>query len=437
MVLDGHRLLVGPHHAGAGAVVEVDVGHLHARGEGLGVHGVVVVLSADLHAPGGLVRDGVVAAMVPEGQLVGLAAERLAQHLVAHADAEDGHLAEDGLRVGHRPGGGGGVAGAVGEEDTVGVHGQHLVRGGLAGHHRHLAPVGGQAPEDVGLDAIVVRHHVVLVGVGVLGVELPAGNGGVLPLVRLVAGHHGQVVLALNGPALGHIQQLVVSLGGLGGDDTNKSTLVADTAGQLTGVNIGDADNVLLLKVGVQRLLRAVVGDDGGVGTDDDSSEVALLRLHVVLVDSDVADVRAGEADSLTSVTGVGHNLLVSRERCVEDNLLHDSALGAESDASEHATVREHQAGVVLGPRAVANRRGNLHGAGATGGRPGGTHSLGAAGLTRDGHRVTAERLLGGQVSNRCGRGARAAGVHRGGPQNRLGGGKRASHCVVVDFKMK
>eukprot|EP00959_Pyramimonas_sp_CCMP1952_P052754 1102997-Pyramimonas_sp.AAC.2 len=45
---------------------------------------------------------------LPEGQLIGGAAERLAEHLVSHADAKDGHLPEDGLRVGHGPGGGGG-----------------------------------------------------------------------------------------------------------------------------------------------------------------------------------------------------------------------------------------------------------------------------------------------------------------------------------------
>ena len=38
--------------------------------------------------------------------------------------------------------------------------------------------------------------HVVVLLAGVSGVELPLGNSGVLPLVRLLAAHHGQVVLA-------------------------------------------------------------------------------------------------------------------------------------------------------------------------------------------------------------------------------------------------
>jgi hypothetical protein len=47
----GAHLHGGVHHARAGAVVEVDVGHLHALGEGRRVDGEVVVLCADLYPP--------------------------------------------------------------------------------------------------------------------------------------------------------------------------------------------------------------------------------------------------------------------------------------------------------------------------------------------------------------------------------------------------
>jgi hypothetical protein len=47
--LDCHGLLGWVDHACACAVVEVDVRHLNALGQGVGVDGKVVVLSADLH----------------------------------------------------------------------------------------------------------------------------------------------------------------------------------------------------------------------------------------------------------------------------------------------------------------------------------------------------------------------------------------------------
>ena len=70
--------------------------------------------------PGRQVLDRVVGAVVAERQLVGLEADRAAEQLVAEADAEHRHLADepaDGLDdVVER----GGVAGAVGEEDASG-----------------------------------------------------------------------------------------------------------------------------------------------------------------------------------------------------------------------------------------------------------------------------------------------------------------------------
>ena len=70
-----------------------------------------------------------VGAAVAEGELVGLEADRAAEQLVAEADAEDGLLADqlaDGVDDVVE---GGGVAGAVGEEDDVGVLGEDLLGG--------------------------------------------------------------------------------------------------------------------------------------------------------------------------------------------------------------------------------------------------------------------------------------------------------------------
>ena len=59
---------------------------------------------------GGREADGVVAAVVPELELESLAAERLAQQLVAHADAEDRLLADHLAHVLHCVGDSAGIA---------------------------------------------------------------------------------------------------------------------------------------------------------------------------------------------------------------------------------------------------------------------------------------------------------------------------------------
>ena len=62
-------------------------------GDGAVGHGVVVVLAGDLDRAGGQPAHRVVAAVVAERQLEGLAAEGGGQQLVAEADPEDRHLA--------------------------------------------------------------------------------------------------------------------------------------------------------------------------------------------------------------------------------------------------------------------------------------------------------------------------------------------------------
>ena len=95
VVLDREHVHVLGDHPRDGAVVEVDVGHLHRLREGRGVHRKVVVLGADLDGVRERVLDGVVPAVVAELELEGGAPERLAENLVAHADAKGRDLADD------------------------------------------------------------------------------------------------------------------------------------------------------------------------------------------------------------------------------------------------------------------------------------------------------------------------------------------------------
>ena len=118
MVLDGeHRPVLEPDALDR-AVEQRAVGDLD-RGRQAGVGDrEAVVLAGDLDLAGGQVLDRVVGAVMAHGHLLGAAAQRQAQHLMAEADAEHRLAAVDQLLdLGHGiVAGGGRVAGAVGQQ---------------------------------------------------------------------------------------------------------------------------------------------------------------------------------------------------------------------------------------------------------------------------------------------------------------------------------
>src|SRR3989475_10873290 len=157
MVLHRERRLSLHGQALDGVVVQVQVRHLGAAAERLGVDREAVVLRRDLDLAGREVLDWLVAAVVPELELEGAPAERETHDLVSQADAEDGDAAEelgddladaaDGVRV----------AGAVREEDAVGMQAQDVARRRRRRDDADAAAGADQVPEDVELDAEVVR----------------------------------------------------------------------------------------------------------------------------------------------------------------------------------------------------------------------------------------------------------------------------------------
>src|ERR1039458_4689288 len=78
---------------------------------------------------------------------------------MAEADSEDGLTAHQAADVVDRVGAGLGVAGAVREEDSVGLQGQHVFGGGLRGDYRYFAAFAAQFAQDVLLDAEVVGDY--------------------------------------------------------------------------------------------------------------------------------------------------------------------------------------------------------------------------------------------------------------------------------------
>ena len=154
MELHGKGVPLGVIHALAGAVVGVDPAHL-ARGQALRNHRVAVVLAGDVGVAGLDVDDRLVAAAVAVFQLRGLPAGGQRHHLMAQAQPEQGHLAQQFLDLGDAAGVLGGVAGAVGQHHAVGMPGEDLRRRRVGGHHRHLAAAALQLADDVALGAVI------------------------------------------------------------------------------------------------------------------------------------------------------------------------------------------------------------------------------------------------------------------------------------------
>src|ERR1700728_758726 len=136
-----------------GVVVEVDVGELDFGSvDGVRIDGEVVVVRGDLDLACIVAPDRMITAVMAEFELVGFPAEGEADELVAETDAEDGRasgeVANAFLSVMDRLG----VAGAVREEDAVGLEGEHVFSGSLRGNHSDAATFLGEHAQDIFLD---------------------------------------------------------------------------------------------------------------------------------------------------------------------------------------------------------------------------------------------------------------------------------------------
>src|SRR5215217_8032356 len=116
VVLHAPGPLLGARDAFNGAVIEVAVGQLDAVRERILAYGEAVVLARYLDASRLQVPDGMVRAVVAEGQLVGLATEGEPQELVSDEDPERRYLTEQRTQSVECRSEGGRVAGSVGEE---------------------------------------------------------------------------------------------------------------------------------------------------------------------------------------------------------------------------------------------------------------------------------------------------------------------------------
>jgi hypothetical protein len=121
--------------------------------------------------------------------------------------------------------------------------------------------------------------------------------------------------------------------------------VLAQDARELTRVDVGDADDLVLLQIGGEIALRAPVGKEPGQIAHHQPFGVRARRFLVLLVGARVADVRIGQRDDLAAVRGIGEDLLVPRHGGVEHHFAHRGAAGADRAAVKRRSVGEDQRG--------------------------------------------------------------------------------------------
>ena len=129
-------------------------------GERVGVDRVVVVLAGDLDPAGRLVAHRVVGAVVAERELVGVGAEREPEDLVAEADAEHRHLADQPAHDRRRRRStAAGSPGPFERKTPSGSRASTSAAGVDAGTTSTRQPDADEVAQDRALDAEVVGDH--------------------------------------------------------------------------------------------------------------------------------------------------------------------------------------------------------------------------------------------------------------------------------------
>src|SRR5271166_5030256 len=148
-----------------------------------------MILRGDFYLAGAKILDRMIRAMMSKIQFVGFSSQREAENLMPEADAEHRLLAEDAFhrlaRIRQR----GGIAGAIGKKNPVGIVREDFPGGGCRGQHLDPKARRGQPPQNVQLDSVVERDNQwsvaqFLAQVAIAGAQLPLPE---VPVVGLAA----------------------------------------------------------------------------------------------------------------------------------------------------------------------------------------------------------------------------------------------------------
>ena len=263
------------------------------------------------------------------------------------ADAKDRLLAEQLLQRGVEVADRRWIAGAVGEEDAVGVEREDLL--GSRGRRKHgdLAAGLGEPAQDVVLDARVHGHDAVRrrhrqdAGVDR---QLAAGRHLEAPAVRLAGWRPRRRDPCRQGPPTPRHARRARALSDSVVEMTARIAPRSrrwrvrrrvSTPAMATTPRACEEVGQRLLGAPARRLVAHVAHHEA-LGED-------APRLHVGAVDPVVADVRHRHGDDLPGVARVGKHFLVAGHRGVEAQLPAGLTIGTTRDAGEDRAVLERQ----------------------------------------------------------------------------------------------
>lgn len=325
-------------------IVEVFVRQFADLRHGIEIDAEAVILGGNLHPTGSMIDDREIGAVIAEGELHRPATEGEAHELVTETDTEDRLLADKGAndllggedRLG--------VAGAVTEKDTIGIHRQRRFRREGGRDDGDIAAGIDQTTEDVVLDAEVVGDDLVLelaaIDLRIAAAQLP---GPFAPLVRFFAGDPGGEIETSHVRLGAHFAQQAGGIEIDRRDDAVLGTVIAQMPGQGAGVDAVNGDDAVLLEVGIETHRCPPVGIAILILLDDEAGEEEAAALDILGIDAGVADLGVGHGDHLPLVGRVGENLLIAGHGGIKDDFPAGFTRGAEGFSAKDTPVGQGQ----------------------------------------------------------------------------------------------
>jgi len=117
----------------------------------------------------------------------------------------------------------------------------------------------------------------------------------------------------------------------------------ADAARERARIDARQADAGVLLHPEVEPFHAAEIARVGHILAHDHAERMGIVRLDIVGVRTDIADMREGEGDDLPGKARVGHDLLIAGHRGVEAHLAYRSPFRAKAPPPCDFAIGEHQ----------------------------------------------------------------------------------------------
>ena len=348
MVLDGEGAFAGDLDPAIAAVKQRHMALCHAGGQAGPIHRKAVVHGGNLHHTVADTLHRMVGAAMPLVHLHRPRARRQRQHLMPQTNAKHRH---PGLQqapdhrhrispCGRR------IARPVRQEHASGLQRHDRLQRGLRRNHRHPRPCLHQIAEDIILRAVIDRHH--MRTICARRESLAQRPNPALPSLIGGAGHGaGQIQPLQPAPALRLRQQrrqIKLAIGRMGDHRIGRAGL-PDPPRQRPRIQSRNADLALRRQPFAKSPRSAEVRGRRHILPHHTAHRAVHMRLEVLVIDADIADMRESERHDLPGIGRIGHHLLIPGHRGIETNLAHSIADSAKAAPPGNMAIGQHQNG--------------------------------------------------------------------------------------------